>query len=163
MRRMARNRRSHADELLKKNKNLVCILGNHDYWALDWMLTGKREEIWLRQKRREQPFNLIPTRVPPAHIAPQKCGSGTCQNSRLFVHAGIDADPLHIRYSTIRHGTRDLATRPLISVSRSRNTTHIAGKICVGHTPFRSSDQFRRLLYLMDTSAGLDRCSPRWI
>lgn len=36
------------DELLKF-KNLIYILGNHDYWLLEWFSEGKSPYIWLTQ------------------------------------------------------------------------------------------------------------------
>ena len=40
--------RQCIDELLKI-KNCHLIRGNHDQWALDWMLSGIKPEIWTRQ------------------------------------------------------------------------------------------------------------------
>jgi len=40
--------RQAIDELLKI-KNLTYILGNHDFWTLEWMREGVAEEIWLSQ------------------------------------------------------------------------------------------------------------------
>lgn len=39
------------DELLKI-KNLVYILGNHDWWLLQWFKTGRKQSIWTSQGGR---------------------------------------------------------------------------------------------------------------
>ena len=36
-------------KILLKIKNLEYIIGNHDYWALQWMNTGYSKDIWLNQ------------------------------------------------------------------------------------------------------------------
>jgi serine/threonine protein phosphatase 1 len=34
---------------LLKIRNLIVVLGNHDFWTRDWMRTGFKEKIWLEQ------------------------------------------------------------------------------------------------------------------
>src|SRR5262245_23292284 len=43
--------RASIDELLKI-RNVIYILGNHDIWARQWMVTNEAEEIWLSQGGR---------------------------------------------------------------------------------------------------------------
>ena len=40
--------RQVVDELLRV-RNLTFLLGNHDWWALQWMRAGKVEQIWYDQ------------------------------------------------------------------------------------------------------------------
>ena len=40
--------RQCIDEL-QKIKNLIYVLGNHDYWTMEWALTGNKNPDWLEQ------------------------------------------------------------------------------------------------------------------
>jgi len=144
------------DELLKI-KNRVCILGNHDYWTLDWMLTGRREEVWLHQGG-EATIQSYADGVPPAHTWLLKNAvPWHLQNNRLFVHAGIDpTSPLHLQSSEIFLWDRNLARIALdfyFAGIETRLTTY--DEIYIGHTPI----PFEKPIWsggvcLMDTGAG---------
>lgn len=85
-----------VDELLKI-KNLIPILGNHDYWMLRWFLIGASPEIWTSQggwstidsylnknNCREIPLghiHLFQSVAKPYYID---------DKNRIFVHGGFD-------------------------------------------------------------------------
>ncbi|MDO8736073.1 MAG: metallophosphoesterase [Thermoleophilia bacterium] len=82
-------------EELMRVKNLIHLLGNHDNWALDWMLEGFRPDIWIEQgglstmqayasrewraKKKEHRDFLRKARL-----------KFLDEENRLYVHAGID-------------------------------------------------------------------------
>jgi len=82
-------------EELMRVKNLVYLLGNHDAWALDWLLYGKIPSDWLEQggqatmdaynqpkwnaKKAEHTEFLLTSRLKYLD-----------KDNRLFVHGGID-------------------------------------------------------------------------
>lgn len=82
-------------EELMRVKHLVHLLGNHDFWALNWLLNGKRPAIWVEQgglatmeaysqrewraKKGEHLDFLMKGRL-----------KFLDEENRLFVHAGID-------------------------------------------------------------------------
>ena len=56
-----------VDELLKI-KHLIIILGNHDKWALDWMETGWKGDIWVTQGGQAT-LTAYSDGVPSTHVA----------------------------------------------------------------------------------------------
>ena len=59
--------RESIDELLKI-KNLKYILGNHDFWTLNWMETGYPEQGWIDQGGIAT-INSYTKDIPENHIA----------------------------------------------------------------------------------------------
>ncbi len=80
------------DELLKI-RHLVYLLGNHDAWALEWVIYGKPAKEWMEQGGAETILSYKGTGMPREHTlllakAPLYFEDG----NRLFVHAGFDPD-----------------------------------------------------------------------
>jgi len=144
------------DELLKI-KNRVCILGNHDSWTLDWMLTGKRQEIWLHQGG-EATLQSYSAGVPAAHTwLLRNAVPWYLLNNKLFVHAGIDpTSPLHLQSPEIFMWDRDLARIALdfhFAGIETRLSTY--DEIYIGHTPIPFDKPIWSAgVCLMDTGAG---------
>jgi len=144
------------DELLKIN-NLTYLIGNHDFWTLQWMMTGNADSIWLSQGG-EATVKSYHGGVPQGHIDfLNKALPYFLLSKKLFVHAGID--PQYV-----------LEQQDLSTFLWDRNLAHTAlahyGKkvtkkltaydeVYVGHTPI----PFKKPIYscgvwLMDTGAG---------
>ena len=146
-------------EDLLQIKNLILILGNHDYWALEWMKTGEVKESWLRQggKATIQSYH---SSIPETHI---KLLSKACyyyeDNNKLFIHGGFDLNKKITEQDTINF----LWDRSLIySAFRHHNSqiSQLTGynEIYVGHTPtlnFGKSTPMKVCeIWMMDTGAG---------
>jgi serine/threonine protein phosphatase 1 len=81
---------------LRRIKNLTYILGNHDWWTLQWMLSGIVEDLWYVQGGKAT-IDSYPGGVPTEHLTflSDAVLHHTYEN-KLFVHAGIDPHtPLH--------------------------------------------------------------------
>lgn len=77
-----------VNELLKI-KNLIFILGNHDYWALDYFKNGNKEYMWVTQGG----YNTIQSyedKMPKSHIKfLENAVLWHIEDNILFVHGGI--------------------------------------------------------------------------
>jgi len=148
--------KSSVTELLKI-KHLTYILGNHDWWTLQWMLTGKVENVWYMQGGKAT-IDSYPEGVPLAHLtllsdAPLYY---TFEN-RLFVHAGIDpAVPVERQSRDVFLWDRTLASVAfdLYGHATDRKLSTY-DEIYVGHTPIPFRHPIRSgEVWLMDTGAG---------
>lgn len=148
--------RESIDELLGI-KNVTYILGNHDYWALQWMTTGKAETAWLLQGG-ESTKTSYRDGVPDTHIKfLTDALPYLLKENKLFVHAGIDRQrKLEQQGLDIFLWDRTL-TRTAIDLYKKNITVKLTeyDEVYVGHTPIPST---RPLLscgvWLMDTGAG---------
>ncbi len=79
------------DELLKI-KNLIFIIGNHDFWVLEWVLTGDEPAIWVEQGGKSTLRSYNYHCPPTEHIEFLKSGTPIYIDSknRAFVHGGFD-------------------------------------------------------------------------
>lgn len=144
------------DELLQL-KNLIYILGNHDTWALEWMKTGKVNDIWYTQGGQAT-MQSYPDGIPTAHITLfEKAVPYYLHDKKLFVHAGIDPlRPLTDQTTDIFFWDRSLARMAL-----EFHAKNIQGKLTtfkevyLGHTPIPFTQPLHwGDVILMDTGAG---------
>jgi len=86
------------DELMKI-KDLILILGNHDKWFMDWLQTGNKPKIWLKQGGQEtiDSFNVkwtgygVKPDIDNKYLDFFKNAILYYKHqNRLFVHGGID-------------------------------------------------------------------------
>lgn len=82
-------------EELMKVKHLVHLLGNHDNWALDWMVEGLRSEMWVEQGglATMQAYSTREWRskkVEHRDFLRKARLKFLDEENRLYVHAGID-------------------------------------------------------------------------
>jgi len=148
--------RESIGELLKIN-HLAYILGNHDFWALQWMLTGKEESSWLAQGG-ESTMESYRAGLPVDHIKLLKeAHPYFLLDNKIFVHAGIDRQRRIERQDLdIFLFDRSLTMTPL---DHYKNSIHVTlteyEEVYVGHTPISSSEPlFSCGVWLMDTGAG---------
>lgn len=144
-------------EELMRIKNLTYILGNHDWWTMEWMRFGKIEPVWFSQGGKAT-VDSYKDGIPPAHI---KFLSGAVlyyeYKNKLFVHAGIDP------WKPLSEQDQDtfLWDRSLASLALNRYANPDEGKVStfdeiyIGHTPIPYSEPIKSLgIWLMDTGAG---------
>ena len=144
------------DELLKI-RNRIVVLGNHDFWTLNWMESGFGEKIWLEQG------GLATTRSYEAEI-PQShrrllatARPYYIDNNKLFVHAGIEPR-VDIRLQGLDTflWNRTLA-RMAYEFYLKKISINITGfgEVYLGHTPIPYSQPIQACeIWLMDTGAG---------
>jgi len=147
--------RQAIDELLKI-KNLTYILGNHDFWTLEWMREGVAEEIWLLQGG-DATVNSYNDSIPIEHIEfLEKAHPYFLRGEKLFVHAGIDT-----RMPLEKQGLQTLLwDRSLVQTALDLHAKSIKGnltgfdEVYIGHTPVSPPPVHVCELWLMDTGAG---------
>ena len=147
------------EELCSIN-NLEYILGNHDYWALEWTKSGKIHDAWIFQGGRATIKNY-PDGMPESHkMLLDNAHSYFLDEQRLFVHGGIlEHKPLEDQDLSVFLWDRSLVQEAMRRVS-NRTISPITQykEIYVGHTPttnFNSNLPINASeVWLMDTGAG---------
>jgi serine/threonine protein phosphatase 1 len=148
--------KSCVDEL-SKIKNLVYLLGNHDFWTLEWMETGFIDPVWSDQGGKAT-TDSYHAGIPNEHISfLKKALPYYIDGNRLFVHAGIN--PLQaIEHQTLHTflWSRDLAKMALNSHQNSMEGKLTAyDEVYIGHTPVPYDHPIQSGgVWLMDTGAG---------
>ena len=148
--------RQAIDKLLKV-KNLIYVLGNHDFLTLDWMITGFAEDVWLEQGGQAT-IDSYNGKIPDHHIQFFKQAVPFhIQQNKLFVHAGIIANrPLEEQgiqtflwdRSFARQAKRDHET------NTSKHLTQFDA-VFIGHTPISDPKPVKYCeVWMMDTGAG---------
>ncbi|MEI8004857.1 MAG: metallophosphoesterase [Bacteroidota bacterium] len=148
---------------LMKIRNLIYILGNHDYWCLEYLRTGKVTADWLFQGGNGTMNDYIEHQ---AEREPHKEFFASARlfyiddENRLFVHAGFD------RFRPFsKQMTEHLTLLWDRSLFRAASEYDYEGKqfeefseIFIGHSPSQliMQDKPTRLanLWIMDTGAG---------
>jgi len=145
-----------VDELLKI-ENLTYILGNHDFWAYQWMLSGKAEDVWLSQGGRAT-VRSYADGVPQHHVKFfEKALPYFLLGNKLFVHAGIDPQkPLEEQDLNTFLWDRTLTHKALELYARKDNASLTPfDEVYVGHTPILFKKPILSgSVWLMDTGAG---------
>lgn len=145
------------DELLRI-KNLTYILGNHDWWTLEWMLYGRIEPVWYSQGGKAT-IDSYADGIPPSHVNFLSDAElyYVFQN-KLFVHAGIDPmTPLEDQHQDTFLWDRSLASSALQHYKNSSGEGKISSfdEIYIGHTPVPFTAPILSAgIWMMDTGAG---------
>lgn len=143
------------DELLKI-KNLTYILGNHDFWTLEWMREGVGDEVWFGQGG-EATIKSYTDAVSMEHIEfLEKALHYFIHENKLFVHAGIDTRvPVEKQTPQIFLWDRNLARIALDLQFKTLNA-NLTGydEVYIGHTPVTPPPIKACEVWLMDTGAG---------
>lgn len=145
-----------VDELLRI-KNLTYLLGNHDWWALEWMTAGIIENVWFTQGG-EATVNSYADGIPPSHVQFfQQALPYFLKDNVLFVHAGIDPT----RDLTQQGIEQFLWDRSLARMALDFSLKQVDGKLTpydevyLGHTPIPFHHPICGCeVWLMDTGAG---------
>lgn len=85
-------------EELMKIKNLVYIMGNHDFWLLQWFKTGQAPNLWVNQGGKAtlasyvKAYELHSTLVKERHqsFLDKAQYYYVDEENRVFVHGGFD-------------------------------------------------------------------------
>jgi serine/threonine protein phosphatase 1 len=145
-----------VDELMKVN-HLTYILGNHDWWTLQWMLTGKIDDLWYAQGGKAT-IDSYNDSIPQEHIMFFSAALlHYVYGNKLFVHAGIDPmRPLEEQGRDVFLWDRTLASLALdLYGSSTARKLSSYDEIYLGHTPIPYPKPIHSLgVWLMDTGAG---------
>lgn len=156
------------DELLKI-KHLILIVGNHDYWFLEWASQeGHPGRIWTDQGGRNTQLSYgdSPLNVPESHIKlieGSSFGMVDEETNSLFVHGGIDPNkPFEGQDSNILMWDRDLVR--VARLKHNQKPDYKYGdynEIFVGHTSttyFAKTTEPKQFcnVWMLDTGGGWD-------
>ena len=146
-------------EELRGVRNLIYLLGNHDFWTMDWFINGAKPRMWISQGglatmkayRSRQWINIH-----SEHLKFMRKASlhFIDEENRLFVHGGIDPGlPLEKQQESTFIWDRRLFD----------SIDGVPGfeEVFIGHTPTIFADTTKPLNYggndniwRMDTGAG---------
>jgi serine/threonine protein phosphatase 1 len=145
-----------AIEELMKIKNLIYILGNHDFWTLEWMREGVGDAVWLGQGG-EATIKSYADNIPLVHIEfLEKAHHYFIHENKLFVHAGIDTRvPVEKQTPQIFLWDRNLA-RIAMDLQFKTLNANLTGydEVYIGHTPVSPPPVKACEVWFMDTGAG---------
>jgi serine/threonine protein phosphatase 1 len=147
--------RQAIDELMRI-KNLTYILGNHDFWTLEWMRDGFADEVWLEQGGHATVLSYAEN-IPKTHQHfLENALPYLKRGNDLFVHAGID--PLvPVENQTIQTflWDRKFAQTVLLLHNKSAHA-NLTGfdNVYIGHSPIAAPPIRACEVWLMDTGAG---------
>jgi len=152
--------RQCIDELLKI-KHYDLIIGNHDMWALDWVLRGNKPKIWTSQggDRTMASYNGGP--MPKTHIDFLKSGQLWLEiDDQVFVHGGFNPDVALSSHSAQTlvwdRGLFDMACKKQSEGHRCKFGRYT--DIFVGHTTTQAYNTLKPInacnVWNIDTGAG---------
>jgi len=131
------------DELLRV-KNLVFIMGNHDFWVLEWALTGEEPPIWTEQGGLSTIQSYNNQTPPKEHIDFLKSGTPLYidDKNRAFVHGGFDRkkDPRNENQHVLMWDRDLIHTAWNLSKQRGDKPKKLTEfeEVFLGHTPTSS-------------------------
>jgi serine/threonine protein phosphatase 1 len=144
------------DELLKIKK-LTYILGNHDFWTLEWMELGTIDDVWYAQGGKAT-IDSYNGQVPAEHLSfLKKAHLHFNLGGKVFVHAGvIRGIPLERNTLHTLLWDRNLSHRAIeyYQAGETQKLTDFEA-VYVGHTPISGGKPIKACdVWLMDTGAG---------
>lgn len=144
--------RQAIDELLRI-ENLIYVMGNHDFWAVDWMETGYANDMWLIQGGQAT-IDSYEDKVPGNHIQLLKSALPYyIHRNELFVHAGISIES-PIERQGIQTFLWDRSFAQLAKKKHGQKLTSY-NSVYIGHTPIEEARPIQYgEVWMMDTGAG---------
>lgn len=157
-----------VDELLKI-KDCVLVIGNHDWWTLDWIETGHIAHMWEKQGGENTMKSYGYEKPPQSHIDFLKNHHTVyiVDNDGvkyIFVHGGLDRKKQlkdHTQYEIM--WDRDLLHTAWMTHTKTKRPNHMYtdfDKVFLGHTSTQFYKSVKPMLLCnivaMDTGAGWD-------
>lgn len=143
------------DELLTIRK-LIYIMGNHDFWTLQWLETNSPDEAWLMQGGLAtlKSFQDIPRDRYITFFRNAK--RYYIYNNCVFVHAGFDPNTaIETQASSILYWDRNLARMAQDFAARNISISFSSyDAIYLGHTPVANAPVKVCNVWLLDSGAG---------
>jgi serine/threonine protein phosphatase 1 len=148
--------RACIDELLKVN-DLVYVLGNHDWWMLEWIREGKVDDLWWSQGGKATIDSYAKDSVPDSHLRLLLSAVPYfVVDTKLFVHAGIIKDlPLDAQPPHTFLWDRSFAREVSQFANNTEKKFTVFDEVYLGHTPITGGVPLRcGEVWMMDTGAG---------
>lgn len=152
--------RQVVDKLLEV-KNLQLILGNHDYWTLEWAITGIADHAWLNVGGDNTIKSYDGERMPSEHVQLfENARVYYVLENKLFVHAGIELGiPIDQQGPDVFMWDRSLFREAMDQYqSGDHHKLTPYDEVYIGHSPIHRLGFTKPLLaadvWLMDTGAG---------
>jgi serine/threonine protein phosphatase 1 len=145
-----------VDKLLTV-RNLVYVLGNHDWWMLEWLRYGTIEEVWYSQGGKATMDSYAEMGVPANHKQLLESALLFYElNEKVFVHAGIiPGKPLREHSPEVFLWDRSLARIAIQHANNNEAKLTSFAEIFIGHTPVSGGRPVRcGDVWMMDTGAG---------
>lgn len=147
-------------ETLLKIKHLIFLLGNHDWWTLQWAKGKEPDPAW-QQFGGENTIKSYPEGMPDDHVAMLENAPYYYKwDNKLFVHAGIDTQlQIEDQDEHTLLWDRRFIQEAISQHTKDRNTSLTSyDAIYVGHTPSHRFGHFKPVrlceVWMMDTGAG---------
>lgn len=144
-------------EELLRIKELVYLLGNHDWWMLEWIKHDTIEEVWYSQGGKATLDSYHGNKPPLRHQQLlMSARTSYIINNRLFVHARIllDEDILEQSIHTLLWD-RSLARKVIEYANDTTKKFTPFDEVYLGHTPVAGNKPLQcGEVFLMDTGAG---------
>lgn len=158
---------------LKKNYTCICIKGNHDVWAENWLRTGVSDDIWLSNGGQQtiKSYDNYPDETKKNHckLFSEMPYYYIDQENRLFIHAGFTSmhGPVHEFHNTNFSWDRTLwelalALDPMMAVDDVfyPRRLRLFEEIFIGHTPtvnyFITTPMRKANVWNVDTGAAFN-------
>jgi serine/threonine protein phosphatase 1 len=143
-------------EELSKIKNVVLLMGNHDWWADQWLRTGWHGMIWEEQGgfATKKSFTDNPElMVKHRHFFTDAKIFHIDKKDNLFVHGGIVPDK-----NLDRHSIRELIWERGLALDNLKKHVRPYNEVFIGHTTVFSKTNSKPVqkqnVWCMDTGAG---------
>lgn len=146
-----------AIEELMRVKNLTYILGNHDFWTLEWMRYDHADDVWLDQGGEATVNSFKETSFEKHQAFLEAASPYFIDENKLFVHAGIDpSQPVHQQSLQVFLWDRSLSRIALEYFYQNIHRQHTSyDEVYIGHTPVPFPKPIQSgEIWLMDTGAG---------
>ena len=148
-------------ERLLKIKNIHFILGNHDYWTLEWAVSGIPDPAWLNVGGDNTMKSYNGNAMPPSHLEFFDRAQLYLEiDDKLFVHAGIKpGTPVAEQSPDVFMWDRSLFQEAM-NHFQARNPKKLTAynEVYIGHSPIHrlgfTKPLFTGGVWLMDTGAG---------
>lgn len=144
------------DELLKL-KHLTFVLGNHDWWMLQWATESKVDELWRSQGGKATMESYGNKSIPESHVhLLESALPYYVVDNKLFVHAGIIRDlPLESQAFHTFLWDRSFAREVIPFANDDEKKFTIFDEVYIGHTPITGGVPLKcGEVWMMDTGAG---------
>lgn len=148
-------------ERLRNIKNIHFILGNHDYWTMEWGMTGIADPAWLNVGGENTMKSYEGDTMPAPHLEFFDTAKLYLElDDKLFVHAGIKPGiPLEQQSPDIFMWDRSLFQEAMNRYQMG-HPQKLTGydEVYIGHSPIHrlgfTKPLFTGGIWLMDTGAG---------
>lgn len=148
-----------VEELLKI-KHLIFILGNHDYWTLQWAKNDELNPSWLTHGG-ENTIRSYKNGIPESHVELlENAPLYYSLHNKLFVHAGVEKNiPVEKQSAEVLLWDRALFHEAMNNFENDIDEAITSyDEVYIGHTPIHNYNLYEPTrsgdVWFMDTGAA---------